>query len=71
MLVRPLSKTAVEYEDKYPSVPRPTKLLVIALLIPAVLMNPCVPNPTTVDANSVGSMKLLIYSNNPSLVDKS
>ena len=55
----------------YPSVPRPTKLLVIALLIPAVLINPSVPNPTTVEVNSVGSTKLLTYSYSPCVVDNS
>ena len=38
-------------------------------MIPDVLINPNVPSPTTVDVNSMGSMKLLTYVYNPSVVE--
>ena len=57
LLLRPTMEDCKEADDKYPSVPNPWVVLTKLLANPKLLMKLTVPKPTTVEANSVGSMK--------------
>lgn len=49
--------TRPEADDKYPNDPNPCVVLTKLLANPRLLMKFTVPNPTTVEASSVGSIK--------------
>ncbi len=52
----PTSVDCKDAEERYPSVPKPVVVLMKLLVNPKLLMKLTVPNPTTVEASSVGSI---------------
>ena len=61
-------ETTLMSDERYPTVPNPCTVLAILLFKPTLLIKLADPRPTTVDANSVGSMKDDIVVKSPIVV---
>ncbi len=61
--------SVVDPDERYPIVPSPRTVLVMTLANATLLIKPAWDNPTTVEVNSVGSIKEEIRVCNPIVVE--